>query len=550
MEANTVLAAFPFSLAVAFVLGFGARMIGLPPLVGFLVAGFILNAAGVSADATIQQIADLGVLLLLFTIGLKLKIKTLARPEVFAGASIHAVITAAVFGGLFSALAAAGISVFADLKTETAFLVAFALSFSSTVFAVKVLENKGEMASLHGRTAIGMLIMQDVFAVLFLTISLGKLPSPWALALCGLWFARPLLGYLIDRVGHGELLPLLGLFSAVVLGATLFDLVGLKPDLGALILGMLMAGHKRAVEVADSLFAFKEIFLIAFFLNIGLAGIPSLEAVGVALLLVLMIPFKVALFFYILTRFALRARSSLLTASCLANYSEFGLIVAGIGVSADWLDPRWLTIIAIALSISFVAASPLNAASHNLYARFKSLLTRFETRKLHPEDQPLETGKAQVLIFGMGRIGSGAYDYVREKFGDVVAGIEVDYEKVVQHRALGRRVVHGDATDSDFWERARQAKRGVNVILLAMPEHHANLFAVEQIAASDYKGFVAAIATYPEHAAHLTAAGAHVAFNAHNEAGTGFAIHVENKIRETTGLWRNAMAKPDGAPGV
>jgi predicted Kef-type K+ transport protein len=535
MENVTVLAAFPFSLAVAFLLGFGARVIGLPPLVGFLVAGFILNAAGVRADDTIREIADFGVLLLLFTIGLKLKIKSLMRPEVFAGATLHTAITIAVFGGLFYGLAAAGISIFADLSIETAFLIAFAMSFSSTVFAVKVLENKGEMPALHGRTAIGILIMQDIFAVLFLTISLGKVPSLWAFALFGLYFIRPVLGYLIDRVGHGELLPLLGLFAAVALGAATFELVGLKPDLGALILGMLMASHKRAGDIAESLFSFKEIFLVAFFLNIGLGGVPSFEDIAIAACLVLLIPLKTALFFFLLTRFNLRARSSLLSAFTLSNYSEFGLIVAGIGVSTGWIDAQWLIIIAIALSISFVIASPLNTVSHGIYARLSTRLARFETERLHPEDQPPEIGDARIVVFGMGRIGTGAFDYIRENIGGAIVGVDVDMEKVAAHHDAGRTVIHGDATDSDFWRRVRRGQGQVEVILLAMPEHHANMFAIEQIVASDYKGFVAAIAVNPHHAAHLTDAGADVAFNAHNEAGTGFAIHVEDELREATG---------------
>ena len=217
MEPESIVTVFPFALAVAFVLGFAARLIGLPPMVGFLVAGFLIHAFGVQSDPTIQEVADFGVTLLLFTIGLKLKIKGLARPEVWAGASLHILITVAVFGlGLYG-LALTGFSIFASLSFETAFMVAFALSFSSTVFAVKVLEDKGEMASLHGRTAIGILIMQDIFAVLFLTISTGKVPSPWAFALLGLVLLRPALFYLLDKVGHGELLPLFGLFATITL---------------------------------------------------------------------------------------------------------------------------------------------------------------------------------------------------------------------------------------------------------------------------------------------------------------------------------------------
>ena len=180
----------PTWIVVAFGLGFLGRLVGLPPLVGFLIAGFALNAMGVQGSDIVDSLADLGVTLLLFCIGLKLRIGTLARPEVWAGASLHMSITVVVFGLACWGLAAAGLVGFTDLDLRTAALVAFALSFSSTVFAVKIFEDKGEMASLQGRVAIGILIMQDVIAVVFLSATSGTWPSVWALGLLALPLLR------------------------------------------------------------------------------------------------------------------------------------------------------------------------------------------------------------------------------------------------------------------------------------------------------------------------------------------------------------------------
>ena len=181
----------PILIAVAFVLGFAALQIGLPPLVGFLVAGFALGGAGLEGGPMLSQIADLGIILLLFSIGLKLNIETLLKPEVWAGATLHMLTTVVVFGlGIF-VLSAAGVHMFAGLDLATSALVAFALSFSSTVFAVKALDEKGEMLSLHGRVAIGILIIQDIIAVIFITVATGKVPSLWAFALLALIPLRP-----------------------------------------------------------------------------------------------------------------------------------------------------------------------------------------------------------------------------------------------------------------------------------------------------------------------------------------------------------------------
>ncbi len=472
----------PIFITIAFVLGFLVRQVGLPPLVGFLAAGFVLNGLGFEGGETLQTFADLGVTLLLCSIGLKLDLKSLTKPEVWAGASLHMAITVAVFSvGVFG-LGMAGLPFFVDLTFSTAILVAFALSFSSTVFAVKILEEKGEMGAMHGRVSIGILIMQDIFAVLFLTFSLGKLPSFWAILIpVALWGLKPVLYRLMSRSGHGELLLMFGLFAALVVGASGFELVGLKADLGALILGILLAGHAKSSELSKTLLSLKELLLVGFFLNIGMSGAPTLAAVGVAALLVLVVPLKVALFYILLTRFKLRARSSLLGSLNLANYSEFGRIVAAVGATQGWLSPESLVIIALALSATFVIASPLNTAADVLYSKYRERLCKFETNTRHPDDQPIDPGDASIGIFGMGRIGTMAYDFMHEKYGNTVLGFDFNPEKVKQHCETGRRVVYADPTDPDFWPRITRRQGQSRMILLTMPKHQANLAAVRHL---------------------------------------------------------------------
>jgi predicted Kef-type K+ transport protein len=436
-------------------------------------------------------------------------------------------ITVIVFGvGIFG-LSAAGFSLFGDLDFKLSLLIAFALSFSSTVFAVKVIEEKGEMASLYGRTSIGILIMQDIFAVIFITASTGKIPSLWAILLIGLLFlVRPLLMILMKRSGHGELLILCGLFLALVVGAASFDFVRLKSDLGALIVGMLLASHPKASELAKSLFGLKEMFLVGFFLSIGLSGAPGLEDIGIAALLTVFIPFKVALFFLLLTRFRLRARTSLLASLSLANYSEFGLIVETIAVYNGWLDSRWLIIIAIALSMTFVLAAPLNSAAHSIYSRLSGRLKSFETETRLPEDEPIEPGDEEIVIFGMGRIGTGAYDRLHEKYGSTVLGIDFDAETVKKHRDRGRNVILGDPTDPDFWLRTRPGKVKIRIVMLAMPNLSENLSAARELTNMKFPGKIAALAQFDDEVEVLRKAGIQAAFNFYAEAGAGFADHV------------------------
>ncbi len=512
-------------IIAAFLAGYIALRCKLPPLVGFLVAGFALNISGYESTATLSSLADLGVTLLLFTIGLKLDVKTLLAKEIWGGATLHNLLTTGLFTLALLALKQLGIGIMADLDITQLALLGFALSFSSTVFAIKALQEKGELNATYGTLSIGILVMQDIFAVIFLTISTGKVPDITALALFALPLLRPSLFKILDRAGHGEMLVLYGVFLALVAGAGLFEAVGMKPDLGALIMGMLLAAHPKASEMSKSLFNFKELLLVCFFLNIGLSETPTIDGLLMALLLIALLPLKGILYYVIFNMFRYRVRTSLLGTLTLFNYSEFGLIVGGLAYSMGLLPGSFLVAIAIAVSMSFLIAAPLNSLGHRLYKDAAKWLKEFEPEKLNASDRLIDLGEKQILILGMGRIGTGAYDELVARYGDQVIGVETREESVAQHREEGRHVIHGDATDPDFWARVI-SKRNTKLILLAMPHSQANNFALEQIRERDYQGQIAAIAKYNDDEAELKELGVDAAFNIYNEAGSGFARHV------------------------
>lgn len=218
----------------AAVLGGGlAQLLRLPPLVGFLIAGFTLKALGVPEPVWLRPAADLGVTVLLFAIGLKLELSLLTRRRIWATTTVHVAATVLVVTPLLIAGGALGLPPIAGTGPAGLALVAFALSFSSTVLAFKILEDRGESASLHGQVVIGILIIQDLLAVAFIMVSRGALPSPWALTLLALPLVVWLLRVSWSHLGRGELLPLFGLAVALIPGYLWFEAVGLKGDLGA-----------------------------------------------------------------------------------------------------------------------------------------------------------------------------------------------------------------------------------------------------------------------------------------------------------------------------
>lgn len=515
-------------LTLAFALGFVANRLGLPPLVGFLAAGFLLAPLGGSGGELLQRLADLGVTLLLFTIGLKLQLNTLLRPHIWAATTAHTGITTLVFAGLLLLLSLTGLPLVSELDWRLALLMGFALSFSSTVFVVKVLEARGEMKSLHGRVGIGVLVMQDIFAVLFVTASMGKLPSLWAVLLLLLIPGRHILHKLLEKTGHGELMILYGLMMALG-GATLFELLGMKGDLGALLVGALLAPHPKSTELSGAMLSFKDLFLVGFFLSIGMSVTLTVDTLLIGVLLVLLVPIKSFLFFRLFTTFRLRARTALLATINLSNYSEFGLIVAALCVAQGWLEAQWLVVLAVALSVSYLAAAPFNTRSSSIYLRFGRRLSKYQKSSRLPDDELLDTLGAEIAVFGMGRVGTSTYDRMREVHGDTVVGIDFDLDRVQKHREQGRVVLQGDPADPDFWDKLDRNHR-VSLIMLTLPKLDANLRALTQLREMDYDGEIVATAKYPDEEVRLLEAGVSKVYNIYQEVGTGFADHVVGSI--------------------
>ncbi|NRA19005.1 MAG: cation:proton antiporter [Oceanospirillaceae bacterium] len=513
----------------AFGCGFIVLQLRLPPLIGFLAAGFILHSLGYQSTASLEKISALGVTLLLFSIGLKLQLKSLAKLYVWAPASIHIILCTGIFSAFMLLLGRFSLPLFTDLSLETSILIGFSFSFSSTVFAVKVLEQRGEMASFHGKLSIAILVMQDIFAIIFLAVSTGKTPNIWAFALLVILpLSRPLLFKILDRSKHGELLPFFGFFFALLVGYQLFEFAGLKGDLGALVIGMLFASHKKAGELAKSLLSFKDLMLVGFFLSIGLNAELSSQVVLAALLLVVLLPLKMLCYYFLTACFRLRARTSLLNAFTLANYSEFGLIVCALAATNQWISNQWLAVMGIAVSITFIIASPLNAYSNQIYVKFEVWLEKFESKRRLLLEQQVPLQNAKILIFGMGRVGTGAYETTERHYPGKVTGVDISQESVDKHRELGRKVILADATDPDFWQRINHSE--VQMVMLAMPKHIQNILALEQLKASGYTRAVTAIANYPDQQRELQELGVDSTYNFYLEAGRGFAEHVNEKI--------------------
>ena len=514
----------PLWIAVAFLFGALSRAVGLPPLVGFLVAGFSLHYAGAQGGEFLNEMADLGITLLLFSIGLKLKIKELLRTEIWGGTLAHMLIFGIVSIATLLLLKEMSLPLFEQLSLMNAFIISFALSFSSTVFVVKALEERGDFLSQYGQIAIGILIIQDLVAVLYLGISQAKVPSLWALPLIVLIIlARPLMIKLSTKVGHGELLLLFGLSMALG-GASLFEMVDMKADLGALVFGVLLANTAKADELSKALFGIKELFLVGFFLSIGMAGLPDITTLLVVVILLTLLLIKSGLFLLLLSRFKVKIYPASKASISLGNFSEFGLIVTIVAVSQEWISTDWLVVMALLVAVSFVVSSAFNKRFDDLFSRFETKLQNFQDSELKEDGTSIDLANVRILICGMGRVGSGAYDYLVEEQKKAV-GLDFD-EQVVNAQVInGRKTYCANVSSSDFWYSMDIKNTAIEWVFLCVPNVEANKEAANLIRQSGFKGKLSAVSLYHDEEEGLMKSGVDTVFNIYTEAGAGFAQH-------------------------
>jgi predicted Kef-type K+ transport protein len=502
-------------VGTAYLAGLISSRLYLPPLVGYLVAGYALNFMGIQIDETLAHLANIGIELLLFSVGLKIKLRSLLRYEVLSVGGSHLLIVTAIsmfvyFG--FGGQVAGGL------------VLGASLAFSSTVLAIKVLEDSGELSTLYGRDVLSILILQDIVAIGLLAVADGKSPTPWAFALLLIPFLRPFAYRLLNASRDDELKLLFGVLLALA-GGVLAEKVGIASDIGALLMGIMLAGHNDIDELSEKLWGLKELFLVAFFLQIGLSNLPSYDEVLQALTLTLLLPLQGGLFFVLFLLTGLRARTAFVSALALMTYSEFALITTNAVVDAQLLPPVWKPIIGLAVALSLAIAAPLNHFSHRLFSMLESFLIRFERKKERTDRLPSSFGVAEWLVIGMGRTGTSAYLAFHQQ-NIRVLGLDADPTVLEQLLADGRRVIYGDAEDTELWEKIPLAK--IKGIILTMPEFDVRTSSIKQLKNRQFIGHIGTVCFHDEEERKLYQLGATFVIHPLIEAGKQLAEQMLN----------------------
>ncbi len=498
------------AFAAAFLLGFGASKIGLPPLVGYLVAGIALgpNSPGFVGDVGLaQQLAEVGVILLMFGVGLHFSPGDLMRVRRIAlpGAVIQ-MLLACVLGG--------GLALTWGWSPAAAVVFGLSLSVASTVVVLKVLEARGLFDSIDGRIAVGWLVVEDLVVVIALVLLPTILalvggptvaetaPTPgvaWTIVLTLAKLAAfivlmgvvgrravPWLLTLVARSGSRELftLAVLAVALGVAVGAAaLFDV---SFALGAFVAGVVISESDLSYRAAADALPMQDAFAVLFFVSIGMLIDPMvvvnqplrvLETVAV----VLIGNSVFATILMVLLNHPLRA--ALRLGASLGQIGEFSFILAGLGVELGVLtgDARSLLLGAALITI---AINPLvfrlMDGLGEWIARRPRLLDFLERQK---EPRIVATGMHvamtpdHAILIGYGRVGRTIGDAL-QRLGVPFIAIEQDRRIVEAMRTVGVSAIYGDATQSGILDYAHPERARLLVVAAPDPYHARHIIAM------------------------------------------------------------------------
>ncbi len=499
-------------LLVCVLLGALAITVRLPLLVGLLVGGVVVgpDVLGLVRSSTeIELLGEIGITLLLFVVGLKLDprlVRTLG-PVVLVAGLVQVAVTAAL---AFAISRGFGLDVVASLY------LAAGMSFSSTVVVIKLLTDRGQIEQLHGRLALGILIVQDIVVVALMVVlasfdpdgatSLVAQFGAIALRGAGLFAAIALLArFVLPRAVHvlarrGELLVLAAVTWAVALAAAA-HLLGFSEEVGAFLAGIALASSNYREAISGRLATLRDFLLVFFFIDLGtqlrFEGADDLTLI-LALSLFVLIG-KPVLIAVISTLLGFQTGVSVRAGLTLAQISEFSLILASLGVSLGQLDGRSAGVIAAVALITITLSTFLSAEADRLVPVLSRPLAPLQRARVRREMEQRAVRRPEVIVIGLGRLGTSVYEELRTR-GVEVLGVDFD-PRTVRAESGDLPVVFGDLEDPALPEQLPLARTRWVVATPRDTELHRSL--VHALRRRGYRGRIAAAVDHDDDEALL-----------------------------------------------
>ena len=512
-----------------------------PLIVSFIALGIFVGPAGlelVSANDQIDLLSKLGIALLLFVVGLKLDVHIIrTMGPVALATGLGQVFFTSVFGYL--------IALALGMNPIGALYVAVALTFSSTIIIVKLLSDKREVDALHGRIALGFLIVQDIVVVLVMIgltafgqgQDIGSLQQEAikvivngaAFIVTIMIIMRYVLPFVLGLLAKShELLILFAIAWAVSL-ATIGMLLGFSKEVGAFLAGVSIASSPFKNLIAARMVGLRDFLLLFFFIDLGaqmdltLIGQQLKPALIFSLFVLIGNPLIVMV---IMGYLGYRKRTGFLAGLTVAQISEFSLILGALGAKLEHISPHTLGVITLVGLITISASTYMIIYSHYLYEKLAPWLSVFERKVAYRERQ--EDGlsmnsEADAILIGLGRFGSGIAEILRAN-NYRVYGIDFNPDLVRTGDRTGHPVHYGDAEDPEFI--ATLPLTQVKWVISTADDPHVSLALLHSLRSQNFPGQIAVSAHHQAIADTLKEAGANLVLIPYIDAGKGAAAQI------------------------
>jgi Kef-type K+ transport system membrane component KefB len=475
----------------AWMLGLLAHFSRQPLILAYLIAGFLIGPFGagwVKSQDSITVISELGLIFMLFMIGLEIDLKKIVR----AGKVILFAAGGQLLGGcLLGVLFFAGIGLSLGGGHFDALYLCVACALSSTVIIVKVLYEKRELDTLPGRITLGVLVLQDIFAILFLAVqpsldnlqvsvillSIGRVA---VLVAAALLVSRYVLPRLFHQIARRPELILLGALAWCFFVAETAEQLSLSREMGALIAGVSLSTFPYALDVTAKVTTLRDFFITLFFVALGMTiPVPGLSVIGLALMIAAFtVVSRLVTTFTPLYLMKQGLRASLLPALNLAQISEFSLVVIQTGTADHHIAPETANAASFAFVVLAVLSTFVMTRSDEITRRAIGPLKRIGLRDLDHGSGHAEDGHGgghgearRIVILGFFRAASALLAQIERQAPVLLEQITVvDFNPNVYQTLLSRglHVIYGDISSADTLLHAGVGKS--ELIILSVPD--------------------------------------------------------------------------------
>ncbi|MDO8107195.1 cation:proton antiporter [Isoptericola sp. b441] len=499
-------------LVIAAVVGGVAQLLRQPLVVAYVGVGVLVGPAGlglVVANENVALLAEVGIALLLFLVGLKLdwhQVRSTGPVALAVGVS-QVVLTAALGTALALLL---------GQDPTTAVYLGLALAFSSTIVIVKLLSDRHELDSLHGRIAVGLLVVQDLMVVVALIVitTVGSSPAGLGPRMVGVglrgaalvvvvWLlAHHVLPTLLDRLARvPELVVLFGLAWAVAIGAVT-QAVGLSMEVGAFLAGLSLASTSYREAIGARLVSLRDVLVLFFFIDLGSGlelGTMGAQVLAALVLSAFVLVVKPVLVGALMTSMGYRRRAAARTGILTGQVSEFSLLLVALGLELGHVDAELVGLVTLVTLVT-IGISTYQIGSSQWWADRLAPVVGLLERPLHRHQTGEPSADYDAVVIGGGRFGSAVVERL-----DGRRVLVVDHNPVALRwwRERGVDTVYGDVIEPELVTALPLADS--TTVVCTVPDLAVNLTLTDTLRRAGYRGTLAVTALSVREAGVLAA---------------------------------------------